>query len=234
MIDLALTVTETDRLHDLEIIIERGLETFIEVGNALLEIRDQRLYRLEHKTFEQYCRQRWNMSRRQGDRVIQAAEVTRNLRPIGLTPDNEAQVRPLVGLEPEAQTTVWELAVENACDGKVTAEQVTAIKDHLMEEVRDHEERGDPFTMDHFKESFRSSVRHVLPPPRRESREKHDLSYASFSASIRGICDLEHKMDFLVQEHLELPSLSEEMLSRCREAIRIIEHFIQTVEENKE
>ena len=33
-----------ERLRQLEGVIERGLETFIEVGRALLEIRDSRLY----------------------------------------------------------------------------------------------------------------------------------------------------------------------------------------------
>lgn len=45
----ALTTTETERLTDLETTIERGLKTFVEVGQALMEIRDGRLYRARGK-----------------------------------------------------------------------------------------------------------------------------------------------------------------------------------------
>ncbi len=40
-----LDITEQERLNNCERIIERGLNTFVDVGLALLEIRDNRLYR---------------------------------------------------------------------------------------------------------------------------------------------------------------------------------------------
>lgn len=40
-------------LEENEAIIERGLATFVEVGTALAEIRDNRLYRESHGTFEE-------------------------------------------------------------------------------------------------------------------------------------------------------------------------------------
>ncbi len=36
------------------------VQTFYEVGNALLQIRDERLYRQTHSTFEEYCREKWS------------------------------------------------------------------------------------------------------------------------------------------------------------------------------
>lgn len=47
------------------------------------------------------------MVRRNADRLIQAAEVAENLRPIGLIPQTESQARPLTRLEPEVQREVW-------------------------------------------------------------------------------------------------------------------------------
>jgi hypothetical protein len=44
-----------ERLVELEHKIGRGLKTFIEVGEALVEIRESKLYLLEHKTFAEYC-----------------------------------------------------------------------------------------------------------------------------------------------------------------------------------
>jgi hypothetical protein len=95
------------RLAALEAIIESGMRTFIEVGNALLEIRDQRLYRGQgFSRFEDYCRKRWNMSRFYAHRLIEAAGVVGNLLPIGNVPRNEAQARELVPLPPQQQREV--------------------------------------------------------------------------------------------------------------------------------
>ena len=43
----SLTVQEETRKAQLEATIERGMQTFVEVGLALMEIRDGRLYRAE-------------------------------------------------------------------------------------------------------------------------------------------------------------------------------------------
>ena len=57
-------------LTECEAVIERGLRTFVEVGEALLRIRDERLYRETHGTFEDYCRERWAMRREVADRAF--------------------------------------------------------------------------------------------------------------------------------------------------------------------
>lgn len=67
-----LSPTESTRLQKCEAVIEKGLQTFIEVGNALLEIRDSRLYRQDYGTFEDYCRKRWKISRAHAYRLIEA------------------------------------------------------------------------------------------------------------------------------------------------------------------
>ncbi|NJL33925.1 MAG: hypothetical protein HC893_08770 [Chloroflexaceae bacterium] len=51
-------------LERCEQIIERGLKTFFEVGAALVRVRDLKLYRVEHRTFEAYCQERWGIERR--------------------------------------------------------------------------------------------------------------------------------------------------------------------------
>ncbi len=89
-------------LAQLEAIIERGLQTYIEVGEALLEIRDGRLYRQSgYGAFEAYCRERWGWSRRYANYQIQAAKVAVNLGTI--VPKNEAQARELAALTSEEQ-----------------------------------------------------------------------------------------------------------------------------------
>lgn len=71
----ALSDTESDRRATLEEVVDRGRATFIEVGEALQQIRDERLYRSTHTAFGDYLQDRWGMSRRQGYRLIDAAAV---------------------------------------------------------------------------------------------------------------------------------------------------------------
>lgn len=129
----ALTTTEQTHLAELEAVIETGLQTFYEVGNALAAIREARLYRADYATFEDYCRERWQMSRAYAYRMIGAAEVVENLSPIGdiVPPVNESQARPLTGLAPKQQRQAWQKANEAAGEGKVTAVHVRAAADEV-------------------------------------------------------------------------------------------------------
>lgn len=93
-----------------ERVLEHHFGTFRHAGEALLAIRDQRLYREHHATFETYCRERWDMSKTQANRLISAAQVVGNIA----TPQNaafvsrltEGSVRPLTTLKPETQKKV--------------------------------------------------------------------------------------------------------------------------------
>ena len=103
-----LTASERDRMVELERVVDTGLYTFVEVGLALKEIRDSKLYRTKHPTFGDYCRQRWRFTRTYGHRLIVAAEVAGDLSPIGnklLT--CEAQARELGPLSAERRREVW-------------------------------------------------------------------------------------------------------------------------------
>lgn len=67
-----------------------------------------------------------------GDQEITAANVVAKIadmksHPMGYSPANERQVRPLARLEPEQQKEAWQRAVETAPDGKVTAAHVYKI-----------------------------------------------------------------------------------------------------------
>jgi len=123
----ALTESEAEELQDAEATIEMGIRAFWEMGQALKLIRDRRLYRSTHKTFEEYCLERWDLARNYADKLIVAAAVMENLRTIvRISPANEAQVRPLVPLPPEQQRLAWARAEELAVDGKMTAARVAA------------------------------------------------------------------------------------------------------------
>jgi hypothetical protein len=98
-----------NRLLHLETIIETERRCFYKIGKALKEVRDERLYRqLLFDSFEIYLKQRWDMSRSHGYRLIEAARIIDNLSPIGeKLPENEAQLRPLIHLSPSDQCKIW-------------------------------------------------------------------------------------------------------------------------------
>lgn len=121
-------LTEDDRatLATAEAVIESGLKTFCQVGRALAQVRDERLYRATHETFEDYCRERWDMARASAYQFIDAAAVTSNLSANGgqILPDSERVTRPLTSLPPEEQSPAWERAVHSAGGKQPTAKQV--------------------------------------------------------------------------------------------------------------
>ncbi|MEH2120593.1 hypothetical protein [Nostoc sp.] len=111
---------------------------FFEAGKALTELRERRLYRSTHKTFEEYCRDRFGHSRRQSYLLMDAAVVFDNLVEIcdqfdHILPTAEGQVRPMTKLEPQEQQEVWLRAVEVA-GGKVpTGRIVKDVVQRIME-----------------------------------------------------------------------------------------------------
>jgi len=121
-----LTVQEVQRLEVLESVIDAGMQTFVHVGNALLEIRDSRLYRTTHGTFDEYCQVKWQMGKANANRVIAAAEVAGNLASALAIPSSIRQAFPLASLEPDVQREVWQRAVDTAPNGKVTGPHVQA------------------------------------------------------------------------------------------------------------
>lgn len=120
-----LSPDETLTLEHYEHIIGEGIQTFVQVGHALLTIREQKLYRASYTTFEDYCRQRWDLSRPYAYQLIEASQVVERVSAMAdIVPVNEAQARPLAKLPPEQQPEVWREVVDTAPAGKVTAKHV--------------------------------------------------------------------------------------------------------------
>ncbi|MCM2424292.1 hypothetical protein [Streptomyces sp. RKAG293] len=120
---------------------EAAIETlkwaFWAAGKALQIVRDGRLYRGTHKTFDAYLEDRWDMSRGQADKLIRTWPVAESLfdsqsnglTPIGVKKLNQATVLELVPVADlhgvEAAGVVYRTAL--AVDGvPVTAEVIKA------------------------------------------------------------------------------------------------------------
>lgn len=134
---------ERDRLR-----LERQVErAFYQAGIALKELRERRLYRSTHKTFQEYCQDRFGFTRSHPYRLIDAAIVIDNLAQMSpnggqnnsqsdtskyILPTNERQCRPLTKLEPEKQREVWHKAIElnggKVPSGKIVSQLVSQIQ----------------------------------------------------------------------------------------------------------
>jgi hypothetical protein len=109
----SMTPDEEFALANCEKTIRQGWKTFVEVGSALAQIRESRLYRRQARTFEQYCREKWGYHKSQSYRLIAAAQAVTYLSPMGDVPQptHERQVRPLLGLAPDLIRKAWLNAV---------------------------------------------------------------------------------------------------------------------------
>ncbi len=107
-----------ERLLELETLIGRNQECFYKIGQALKEIRDNRLYKQAlFESFEAYTRARWDMGKAHAYRLIRAYEVIYNLSPIGdRLPANESQVRPLTQMDSIEQRRIWKEIINSGME----------------------------------------------------------------------------------------------------------------------
>lgn len=124
-----LSERETKLLVELEGHIEEHLRGFKIVGYALATIKEQRLYRLDYDTFEEYCASKWDLSRPRAYQLADCYEVVHHLSTMvdkhdeplfTVLPENERQVRPLTPLPMDQWTEVWMMVVEEAKQQRVS------------------------------------------------------------------------------------------------------------------
>lgn len=120
-----LATVEQEALMRCEAVIAKGLHTYIEVGRALLDIRDQRLYRATHQTYADYCNERWGMSRQRAYQLIDASQVATDLSTIVDTSAMpESHLRAVAKAAPSDRPKVIDRADQLAGDGPRTAKHI--------------------------------------------------------------------------------------------------------------
>jgi hypothetical protein len=70
-----LTLLERNDLQYHEQRIQRGMDSFLDFADALIKIRDGKLYREKYDTFERYCRERWDFTDRRAQQLMAASEA---------------------------------------------------------------------------------------------------------------------------------------------------------------
>ncbi len=153
-------VEPAKRLIALEQTIEAGRKTFVEVGLALAEIRDSRLYRSDHATFEEYCNAKWGWNRAHCNQLIAGAAAVKSLPPeMDTVVSNQRQARELAKVEPSKRVEVLEKAAEA---GPVTAKTIQEAAAIVAPRPDNKPLRQDPFrlTVDAVKEQVAQIIRH--------------------------------------------------------------------------
>jgi len=132
MTELAVVGMSPEGFAEAEATIEAGLSTFIDVGIALLAIRDAHGYRLRgYDTFGEYCQERWGFSRQRAYQLMDAAQVASTI--VDAPPLHEGQARelaPLLRVDPDLIPEAWR---EVKADGRpVTAARVAEVVERKL------------------------------------------------------------------------------------------------------
>lgn len=121
-------------LAELENIITKGLETFVEVGQALKVIKDRRLWvNTGYTSFDSYCQGKWGFGQGNAYYLIGTSEVANN---VGATTSVAAHIAPFRPLEPENQRRAWaELETVPAAQRTGKHAKVIATKYKIIEKL---------------------------------------------------------------------------------------------------
>ena len=121
-----LTTEQINTLERCEKIIEKGQETFVEVGQALAIIRDNKLWKQGYGSFVEYVEERWGYGKSHAYRLIKAAEdvepcqfspVGENCQESSFVPGNERQAREIAKAGGEESQAEVAQAVTGAMRG---------------------------------------------------------------------------------------------------------------------
>lgn len=143
----ALTSQEQSRLNQLEAIISTGMETFVEVATAITEIHKSRLYRATHKTFDEYCYDRWQWSRQRAHQLMNAGKMSTLVDNLSnemkdtpkFTVDNERTARalsPLASKPPEEIKEVLKTIVQEYGTTPTAAEVRSTVQSYYKPPVK--------------------------------------------------------------------------------------------------
>jgi hypothetical protein len=141
-----LTEEEKSLLRECEEVIAKSERSYVEVGRALRDVRDQKLYRGLYGSFEQYVRSEWDRKYRWAKNLIDAYEVVKHLHNCAALPRNEAQARELAILPDERVAQVWQELLDKFGGNRMTAKEIERHlggKDHFEDDEGDANYTGE-------------------------------------------------------------------------------------------
>ena len=149
------SIVNTSKLAELEDIIQRGKQTFFEVGNALAQIMEEQLYKEKgFGSFAEYCEQVWGFKKTYAYQLVKSAELVKELpAPVSAVAEklNPRQVRELIKVPKEQREAVIKTAVAKSkiAGCKLTAKDIkTAATSEPAEPARVQSYTPEPITTD--------------------------------------------------------------------------------------
>lgn len=181
--------------------IEQGISSMLDMASSFEAIRDGRKYRAAgFSNFEDYCKQRWGVTRQRVAQVIDGGKLARELsNRFDVSPINDAQVRPLKALpDAESRAEAWNEAVENAGGNQPTAKQVKEAVarrtepeptdgeklEELFERYEDEAEEESDVTLDDIVEAIRETREPEPSPVRKKDRGNNVHHPAPYSGNL--------------------------------------------------
>ena len=174
----AMTGEILPSLAECEETIARGVRGYVEAGEALRTIRDARLYRETHGTFDDYCRERWGWNKDRSNQLIRASEVSTTVLSLGApAPANEWQARELVRLPAETAAEIMRTAAETG--QTVTARIIRETRVQITQPKETPKETA-----------MTAASRLAIPQPPKYggNRPKHNQVIGNVIVSAQGLC----------------------------------------------
>ena len=124
---------EIKREAELRDVVDRGQTTFVDVGLAVAEIRDSKLYLLQYDTFEEYCEKNWGWTRQRLYQIMDAGQIHEALpQNVKQCLTSEKSVRALKPVPPKQRPAVVREAVKESPNGHVSARAITEAAQRVV------------------------------------------------------------------------------------------------------
>ena len=133
----SLSPTERDQLTQAEEQIQSGLNTFITIGQQLVLIRENKLYRENYNTFEDYMLGRWNIKKSTGYDYINGYKFASQLQESTTVDINDLKpsfTRLLQKYDPQTQVNLYTRATVIAQN-----EETDITSKHINLAITEHE-----------------------------------------------------------------------------------------------
>lgn len=114
--------------QDIQAALKINTEIVLTIGTALDQIRDGKLYKAEHRTFEAYVEEKFSMTRARAYHLMSAARVIKELQTHFKEtelPKNESVVRPLMKFKEQQLIDIWQAVLKTYEDPR--REDVEAV-----------------------------------------------------------------------------------------------------------
>ena len=122
--------------------VREGITFFVNVGNALAQIRDRKLFKVGgYTTFEDYCQSEHSFSSNRGRRMIAAAAIGEKFEL-----NNERQARELAKVPEEDRDVVIKMAKDRQAD--VTSSMIQDMHTEVISKRQPNDQKLEEFSID--------------------------------------------------------------------------------------